>query len=314
MTPLRTLLDRREGAVLMGILNRTPDSFSDGGRFMDDGAALAYVETMIREGAAIVDVGAESTRPGAARVSDAEQLARLGDVVKATARRGALVSIDTTSPAVAEHALRDGAHIVNSTSLEPAARFLGARRCRPLTARRCVDLDAQPRRRCKPPMCGFSDCADDAYGDVVADVARASGPAAAESALQQRARGARAWCSTPASASAKTRATRSRLCQRLDELVALGFPVLVGPSRKSFITRAAGDEPPAPPSRRLGGSLAAAIACVEKGATIVRTHDVLETRQALAVAGALRTARPSARALPMPSGAGSGEERPCSSS
>jgi dihydropteroate synthase len=82
------------------------------------------------------------------------------------------------------------------------------------------------------------------------------------------------------------------LCARLDELCALGFPVLVGPSRKSFVTRGAGDAPPAPPDRRLGGSVAAAIACVERGASIVRTHDVAETRQALAIAAALWRARP----------------------
>jgi len=125
MTPLRTLLDRRESVILMGILNRTPDSFSDGGRYLDDGAALARVDAMIAEGAAIVDVGAESTRPGAPAISDAEQLARLGGIVRAAAARGAIVSIDTTSPVVAARALADGAGVVNSVSLD-AAGELGA--------------------------------------------------------------------------------------------------------------------------------------------------------------------------------------------
>jgi dihydropteroate synthase len=272
MTPLRALLDRRRSAVLMGILNRTPDSFSDGGRFVDDGAATAHIEAMIREGATIIDVGAESTRPGATPIDDAEQLARLGGAVRVAAERGALVSIDTTSPRVAERALRDGAQIVNSVSLEPAAE-LGA-----LAASHGASVVLMHSRGAMAAMVDFSAYADDAYGDVVADVAR-EWSAAAERAI---------------------RAGLPREHLVLDPGLGFfknvrhsleGFPVLVGPSRKSFVTRAAGDVPPAPPDRRLGGSVAAAIACVERGASIVRTHDVAETRQALAVAAALRGGR-----------------------
>jgi dihydropteroate synthase len=280
MTPLRTLLDRCESAVLMGILNRTPDSFSDGGRFMDDGAAAAHVDAMIRDGAAIVDVGAESTRPGAAHVDAAEQIARLGGVVRLAAARGALVSIDTTLPEVAERALRDGAHIVNTVSLEPAAE-LGA-----LAAAHGAALVLMHSRGAMAAMPGFSAGADDAYGDVVADVAREWSLAA------RRALGSglprESLVLDPGLGFFKNARQSLELCARLDELCALGFPVLVGPSRKSFVTRVAGDDPPAPPDRRLGGSLAAVIACVARGAAIVRTHDVAETRQALVVAAALR--------------------------
>lgn len=283
MTPLRTLLDRREGAVLMGILNRTPDSFSDGGRFLDDAAAAAQIEAMIDEGAAIIDVGAESTRPGAAAIDDAEQLARLGGVVRAAAARGALVSIDTTSPAVAARALSDGARVVNSVSLEPAAE-LGA-----LAAAHGASLVLMHSRGIMAAMPGFSACADEAYGNVVADVAR-EWSRAAERALQAGLP-REDLVLDPGLGFFKNARHSLELVARLDELAALGFPVLVGPSRKSFVARAAGEDPPPPPDHRLGGSLAAAIACVERGAAIVRVHDVAETRQALAVAAALRTAR-----------------------
>src|SRR5262245_30565141 len=107
MTRLRTLLDGRRSAVIMGVVNRTPDSFSDGGRYLDDGAALAAVERMLDEGAGLIDVGAESTRPGSAPVSAEEQLERLGNIVEKIVRAAgsrAGVSIDTTSAAVAERA------------------------------------------------------------------------------------------------------------------------------------------------------------------------------------------------------------------
>jgi dihydropteroate synthase len=286
MSPLRTLLERRERAseraseraVLMGVLNRTPDSFSDGGRFLDDGVAMAHVEAMVRDGAGIVDVGAESTRPGAPAVSDAVQIDRLGSIVRLAAAR-VVVSIDTTSPAVAEHALRDGATIVNSVSLAEAAE-LGA-----LAASHGAALVLMHSRGNMATMPGFSAYDDHAYDDVVADVAR-EWSVAAERAL--RAGLPREdLVLDPGFGFFKNARHSLELCARLDELCALGFPVLVGTSRKSFVTRVAGDDPPAPPDRRLGGSLAAAIACVDRGAAIVRTHDVAETRQALAVAAAI---------------------------
>jgi len=306
MTPLRTLLDQHEGAVLMGILNRTPDSFSDGGCFVDDDAALAHVDAMIREGAAIIDIGAESSRPGAAPISDGEQLARIGGIVREAAERGVLVSIDTTSPTVAERALRDGAGLINCVSLELAAE-LGA-----LAKAHGAALALMHSRGAMASMSGFSTYPDDAYGDVVADVAR-EWLAAAERALARGLPRAQLLLD-PGLGFFKNARHSLELCARLDELVAFGFPVLVGPSRKSFVTRAAGDDPPAPPGRRLGGSLAATIACVERGAAVVRTHDVADTRQALSVAAAVRAARPRSKAFALGIGGGRGEGRSCSSS
>jgi dihydropteroate synthase len=281
MNPLRALLDRRERAVLMGILNRTPDSFSDGGRFVDDGAALAHVQAMLREGAAVIDVGAESTRPGAPPIGEAEQIARLGNIVALVAER-AIVSIDTTLPAVADKALADGASVINSVSLEPAAELARVAKSHGAA------LVLMHSRGAMMSMPGFSAYGDDAYGDVVADVLREWSEAADRALAAGLPRESLLF--DPGFGFHKNARHSLELCARLDELVALGFPVLVGTSRKSFITRVAGDDPPAPPGERLGGSLAAAIACVERGAAIVRTHDVAETRQALAVAGALRRA------------------------
>jgi dihydropteroate synthase len=285
MAPLRTLLERRDGAVLMGILNRTPDSFSDGGEYVDDVAALARVEAMLAEGAPIVDVGAESTRPGARPVGDAEQIERLGGIVRAAVARGAVVSIDTTSPAVAARALADGAALVNSVSLEPAAE-LGA-----LAARHGAALCLMHSRGSMAAMTGFSACPEDAYGDVVADVAREWSGAAERALAAGLPRGD--LLLDPGLGFFKSARHSLTLFARLDELTALGFPVLVGPSRKSFVGRAvavAGGAVP-PPSQRLGGSIAAALACAERGAAVLRTHDVAETRQALAVAAAVRAAR-----------------------
>ena len=291
MTPLRTLLERRESVILMGVVNRTPDSFSDGGEHLDERAALTRVEAMIAEGASIIDIGAESTRPGSKPISDAEQIARLGGAVRDAADRGAIVSIDTTSPAVAERALRDGATIVNSVSLDVAAE-LGE-----LAARSGASLVLMHSRGSMTEMAGFSAYPEDAYGDVVADVAREW------SAAADRAIGAglpRAdLVLDPGLGFFKSARHSLEIVARLDELVRLGFPVLVGASRKSFVARAAaGIGPVPPPAQRLGGSLAAALACAERGAAIVRVHDVAETRQALAVAAAVRRTRAGARARP----------------
>jgi len=292
MSQLRTLLAARGRVVIMGVLNRTPDSFSDGGLFVDEAAARARVEAMLAEGADVIDIGAESTRPGSQPVSDAEQVARLGSSVRDVARMGAVVSIDTTSPAVAERALGDGAAIVNSVSLEAAAP-LGA-----VCARHGAALVLMHSRGEMASMPGFSRYADDAYGDVVADVAR-EWMSAAERALDAGV-GRDELVLDPGLGFAKNARHSLELCARLDELCALGFPVLVGPSRKSFLVRAAASADPslgeAPPEARLGGTVAATLACAARGASMVRVHDVAPVRQALAVAAALERARGGARA------------------
>jgi dihydropteroate synthase len=276
MTPLRALLDRRERVVLMGVLNCTPDSFSDGGLFGDEAAAVSRAAALVAAGAAVIDVGAESTRPGAASVSARDQIARLGGIVRKIAATGALVSIDTTLPEVAEYALDQGAVVVNTVSLEPAAE-LGA-----VAARRGAALVLMHSRGAMSAMKGFSVYADDAYRDVVSDVGREWSEAAGRAIAAGLPR--ESLVLDPGLGFAKNAKQSIAICARLDELCALGFPVLVGPSRKSFLARIASPEGPlAPPNERLGGTVAAVLACVARGAAAARVHDVAAVAQAIAV-------------------------------
>ncbi|WP_434043477.1 MULTISPECIES: dihydropteroate synthase [Sorangium] len=291
------LLERRRSVVIMGVLNRTPDSFSDGGRFENEQTALAQIDAMLSEGADMIDIGAESTRPGAQPVPDDEQIARIGGSVRDAVKRGALVSIDTTSPAVAARALDDGAAVVNTIALDSAAE-LGA-----LCARRGASLVLMHSRGPMSAMAGFSAYPDDAYRDVVADVAREWSSAAARALDAGLPQGELVL--DPGLGFAKNARQSLELCARLDELCALGFPVLVGPSRKSFLARAAasergaaGGDALAPPSERLGGTVAAALACAARGAAAVRVHDVGPVRQALDVMRAIERAGPGGRRPP----------------
>lgn len=283
MSALRALLDRhRARTLIMGVLNRTPDSFSDGGAFLDEAKALDRVREMLARGADLVDVGAESTRPGSRAVPDAEQIERLGGVIPAAAALGAVVSIDTTSPAVAERAIAQGASVVNCVDPARAAE-LGA-----LCARSGAALVLMHCRGSMTAMAGFGAAADASYGDVVAEVRdelRAAASRAIDAGLARE-----EIVLDPGLGFAKNARHSLALVARLDALVALGFPVLVGPSRKSFLAqiaaaegRAGGPEAVAPPAQRLGGTLAAVIACAARGARIARVHDVQEARQALAV-------------------------------
>lgn len=290
MSALRALLDRSRARVLvMGVVNRTPDSFSDGGAFAGEAEALDRVREMLAQGADIVDVGAESTRPGSKPVPDEEQIARLGGTIPAAVGLGAVVSIDTTSPVVAEHALAQGASVVNCVDPARAAE-LGA-----LCKARGAALVLMHCRGSMSAMAGFSKAADASYGDVVAEVAdelRAAAERAAATGLPRD-----EIVIDPGLGFAKNARHSLAVVARLDALVALGFPVLVGPSRKSFVAHAAASEREAggpseiaPPAQRLGGTLAAVLACAQRGARIVRVHDVAEARQALDVWRAIERA------------------------
>jgi dihydropteroate synthase len=287
MPRLRTLLQHRKRALVMGVVNVTPDSFSDGGLFASVDRAERHAEALAAEGADIIDVGAESTRPGAPAVSPDDQIARLGGLVGKLVRRGMLVSIDTTSPEVAARALDEGASIINSVSLDPAVD-LGR-----LAVRFGAALVLMHSRGSMTAMKDFSVYDEANYVDVVADVASEWSEAAmrALDAGLDRAD----LLLDPGLGFAKSARHSLELCARLEELSALGFPVLVGPSRKSFIARiAAGpDAPMAPPDRRLGGTVAVAVACARKGAAVLRVHDVEPVRQALlidlALEGAMRS-------------------------
>ncbi len=303
MSALRALLDRSGARVLvMGVLNRTPDSFSDGGAFVDEEAAARRARAMTAEGADILDIGAESTRPGAPAITDDEQIARLGGTIEAAAADGAIVSIDTTSPRVAEHALLQGASIVNCVDPARAAELGG------LCAKHGAALVLMHCRGSMTAMLGFSAAADSSYTDVVAEVRRELETAAARAIAAGLAR--EEIVLDPGFGFAKNARHSLALVAHLGALGALGFPLLIGPSRKSFIAHAAAAEEReagraaelAPPAQRLGGTLAVVLACAARGARIARVHDVAETRQALdlwsAVGKSERTAAPNGRTAP----------------
>ncbi len=289
-------------AALMGVCNVTPDSFSDGGLTADPEAALAQVDRLVREGAGIVDIGGESTRPGAARVPADAQLARIEEVVARAAER-VVVSVDTTLAEVAERTLTRGAHAVNDVSLLSDPDLAG------VVARHGAALVLSHARGSQADMAGFGAWPEHAYGDVVddvlADLERARARAIAAGVAP------RAIVLDPGLGFSKSAAHSLELLRRTRELVRrAGGPVLVGASRKSFLG-AACSEPD--PKKRLGASLAAAVHAQRCGAAIVRVHDVRETQQALtldALLGAPDDPR-AGRDPRAPSGHQSDREAPC---
>lgn len=261
----------------MGVLNVTPDSFYDGGRYLAADAARAQVDRLLADGADIIDVGAESSRPGAASVSDDEQLARVEAPLRYAVERGALVSIDTTSPRVAARALELGASIVNDVSC------LADPELARVTAHAGATLVLMHARGPMSAQRGFSVYPDAGYTDVVADVL-AEWRSARDRAVAAGLPSADIWLD-PGLGFAKNARQSFELLARLDELTSEGVPVVVGASRKSFIASVDG----APPNERIGGTIAACLAAVERGARVLRVHDVLAVRQALAVARLART-------------------------
>lgn len=260
----------------MGVLNCTPDSFSDGGLYLDERRALEHARGMVEHGASIIDVGAESTRPRAPKIDPAEQLARIGGVVRALSREGITVSIDTTSPEVAERAVSDGAAMINSVELGPTEDL--AKVARAKGAALCLMHSRGPMSK----MSDFSASDERVYGDVVADVKAELG-AAKDIATSAGLDPEDVWLD-PGLGFHKTARQSLELCTRLGELAALGSPILVGPSRKSFIamvTTSPG-RAPAGPSERLGGTIAACLLCARNGAAALRVHDIAEVRQAVA--------------------------------
>jgi len=260
----------------MGILNVTPDSFSDGGRYLDPGAAVARGRQLLDEGADLIDLGGESTRPGSAPVPPETQWRRIGPVLAELARDPrAAISVDTSSAAVAERALAAGAVVVNDiTALgEPrmasVASSAGAGVVLMHMRGTPADMQREPR---------YQDAPTEVAGWLAArvEIARAAGIAAESIALD------------PGIGFGKAIEHNLQLLARLDRIAGLGHPILIGVSRKSFIGKLLDD---APVDRRLEGGVAAAAVAVFQGASIVRTHDVAATRQAARVAAAIRASR-----------------------
>jgi dihydropteroate synthase len=273
----------RRGVAIMGICNVTPDSFSDGGRFYDRDQARARVDELIAEGADIVDIGGESTRPGSRPVPAAEQLARVLDVVRYAAER-TCVSIDTTSPEVAATCLDAGAHAVNDVSLLANPELAS------VTAGSGAMLILSHARAPQASMLGFGgwplSAYDDIVRDVVADWERAAGSAAKLGLPRE------ALIMDPGLGFSKASRHSFELLRRAREIVSAmkDVPVLFGASRKSFLTLV---DPPGArtePADRTGASIAAAVHAARCGVKIVRVHDVRATRQAIDMEVVLSTA------------------------
>jgi dihydropteroate synthase len=251
----------------MGVVNVTPDSFFDGGRYFDADAAVAHGLQLVSEGADLVDVGGESTRPGASPVGEAEELRRVLPVVEGLAPH-VRVSIDTTKAAVARAALERGATLLNdeSNTLAQCAAAAGAGLVVMHMRGQPTDMQDDPR-----------------YDDVVGEVHSTL----AEGAERARHRGVEEVYVDPRIGFGKTVAHNLALLRALPALVGLGVPVLLGVSRKSFIGRmlVAPGEPPLPPDARLEGSLAVAVWAAAAGVAMLRVHDVRSTVQALRLVG-----------------------------
>ncbi len=256
----------RERPAVMGIVNVTPDSFSDGGQFLDPDAAVAHGLELVRTGADILDVGGESTRPGAAPVGDDEELRRVLPVVeRLAAEAGVAVSIDTSKASVAAAALAAGATIVNDVAAggDEAMFDVVASAGAGLVV---MHMQGEPRTMQQDPH----------YDDVVVEV----GDFLVDRLAAARAAGVptAALCADPGLGFGKTGAHNIELLARLGELVGrVDVPVLVGPSRKSFIARLVGDDLTA----RDDGSLATVVWAVDHGARIVRVHDAAAAADAL---------------------------------
>jgi dihydropteroate synthase len=261
----------RRPPVIMGVVNVTPDSFSDGGLFLDVDNAVAHGERLVEEGADILDLGGESTRPGAEPVPEGEELRRVVPVVERLAGSPARLSIDTTKVAVARAGLEAGATIVNDVSafrFEPELVGVVA-----AAGADCVLMHmlGEPRTMQDDPR----------YDDVVADV---------KAFLEERLRFAvaegipeeRVWID-PGIGFGKTVEHNLELLRRLGEIAAIGRPVVVGTSRKGFLGKLTGGRPE---SERLAGTIATNVLALERGAAVFRVHDVAQVKDALDVAAA----------------------------
>ncbi len=259
---------------LMGVINVTPDSFSDGGEALDPAHALERGRAMLEEGADILDVGGESTRPGAESVSAEDEINRVVPVVKALSEIGAKVSIDTRRAEVMKAAIEAGAQIINDVTAltgDPDSLPLAAESGLPVVL---MHMQGEPGTMQDDPQ--YADAAKEVFGYLKDRVA------ACEKAGIERSR----LAVDPGIGFGKTVAHNLEILNRLELYRDFGPPVLLGVSRKSFIGKLSRDEPP---KDRVPGSIAAVLAAARQGVRLFRVHDVAETRQALEVWRAIET-------------------------
>jgi dihydropteroate synthase len=267
-------MDLGPDPVVMGVINVTPDSFSDGGEFLDVDRAVEHGRELAAEGAAILDVGGESTRPGADEVPEAEELARVVPVIERLAQAAGpdapRVSVDTRKARVAERALQAGARIVNDISafrhapeIAGMVASAGAHAC-------LMHMLGEPRTMQEDPRY------DDVVSDVKAFLEERLAFAVGEGVPEER-----IWLD-PGIGFGKTAEHNLELLRRLDEIAAIGRPVLIGTSRKSFLGRITGRAE----RDRLPGTIATNVIAWERGARIFRVHDVAPVADALKVAAA----------------------------
>ncbi len=269
-------LDFSAGCLVMGILNVTPDSFSDGGEFGDAGKAVAHGVMMAKAGAAIIDVGPESTRPGSERVGADEQIARAIPVIEKLSRQSrAVVSIDTTSVEVAAEAIEAGAGMINDITALADERMaeLASRSKVPVVL---MHMQGSPATMQEDPQ----------YDDVVREVIEF---------LCKRANFAQSFgidkemiFIDPGIGFGKTCEHNLELLRNIDAFVATGYKVLVGASRKRFIGQITGKDEP---GERIFGTAAAAALCARAGVAVVRVHDVPEMAEVVKVANSIKKAR-----------------------
>jgi dihydropteroate synthase len=258
-------------ARLMGVVNVTPDSFSDGGLFLEPEAAIAHGAQLVEDGAEILDVGGESTRPGAAEVTPEVEVERTRPVVSDLAGLGHTVSIDTSKLEVAEAALDAGATIVNDVTALRGSPEIG-----PLCADRDAGLILMHMQGTPRTM------QDDPRYDDVVDEVRAFLAERLEAAVAAGVSEERVWLD-PGIGFGKNLEHNLELLRRLGELRELGRPLVVGASRKSFIGKIDGSAA----DQRIGGTIASAVLAAAEGASVLRVHDVAEVSQALTMAAAI---------------------------
>lgn len=272
----------RARPLIMGVVNVTPDSFSDGGRWFEPAAAIEHGNLLLEQGADLLDIGGESTRPGAQRPSEREELDRVIGVVRELAGRGAQISVDTMRSRVAAEALEAGAQLINDVSgglADPAMAPLVARAEVPFVAMHWRAHSAHMDREARY---------DDVVGEVVAELSERVASLEAAGVRREH------LILDPGFGFSKDAGHNWQLLAGLRQVIDLGLPVLVGTSRKRFLGRlaaAAGPEAePTPPEQRDAATAATSLLAAQAGAWAVRVHDVPSTRDALAVWEHVRTA------------------------